>query len=293
VEEAGNGRSRALAGIGREPLSAPVPERSPERMPGRGETLAQARREPTSSPEAEPLEPKPLEPKPLEPKPLEPKPLEAEPLEAKREPEPADPLEDRWMLPPEARPRGRPRASRSTDAAAKPSPRAAREAAPIKPTLPDAGPVLAGIRQARDRDVVVRMALEGALGVCRSAVFFALRRGVLKGWDALGAGVTQDSARNLWIPTSTPSLFQRVVESGAGYFGPYGTAIADGLFRAAVGSRGGDLALLPVKVAGKVVGLLACDDVRGGPPAQQRLELLAHAVDDAFARIIVEQKHGT
>jgi len=123
-------------------------------------------------------------------------------------------------------------------------------------------------------------------------VFFAPPKGLLKGGDGTGSGGTQDSARNLWIPTSTASLFQRVVSTGVGYFGPYGPAIADGLFRAAVGSRGGDLALLPVKVSGKVVGLLAADDVRGGPTGQQRLELVVAAVDEAFARIIVQQKHG-
>jgi hypothetical protein len=203
--------------------------------------------------------------------------------------EPHPTADERWDVPPS--PPRRP-AAPSAARANKLGSRAARELVSVKAPLGDVRGVLASIRQASDRDEVVRLGLDGALSVSRSAVFFALRKGLLKGWDGIGSGVTQDSARNLWIPTSTASLFQRVVESGVGYFGPYGNAIADGLFRAAVGSRGGDLALLPVKVSGKVVGMLACDDVRAGPQGQQRLELLATAIEEAFGRIIVKQKQG-
>lgn len=204
--------------------------------------------------------------------------------------EPRPTPDERWDVPPATPVRAAAApAARNTN---KLSSRAARELVSVKAPLGDVRGVLASIRQANDRDDVVRLGLDGALSVSRSAVFFALRKGLLKGWDGIGSGVTQDSARNLWIPTSTASLFQRVVESGVGYFGPYGNAIADGLFRAAVGSRGGDLALLPIKVSGKVVGLLACDDVRAGPQGQQRLELLATAIEEAFGRIIVKQKQG-
>lgn len=201
--------------------------------------------------------------------------------------DPATMPEGSWQTPPES--------SRRPDSGTmttRLSPRAARALAPLEPSLADVGETLARIRQATDRDDVVRAALEGALPFARSAVFFALRKGLLKGWDGVGAGVSRDSARNLWIPTSTASLFQRVVHSGMAHFGPHGDAIADGLFRAAVGSRGGDLALLPVRVNGRVVALLAADDVRGGPRGHKLLETIVHAVDEAFARLLLAQKRG-
>ena len=225
-------------------------------------------------------------PRPSGPAPL-PKAVEVPP--AASLPEPTPTADESWSVPPAA-PTKKPRSSATS--ANKVTARATRDLVPMKAPLGDIRGVIVSIRQASDRDEVVRLALDGALSVSRSAVFFALRKGLLKGWDGIGSGVTEDSARNLWIPTSTASLFQRVVESGVGYFGPYGAAIADGLFRAAVGSRGGDLALLPVKVSGKVVGLLACDDVRAGPQGHQRLELLATAIEEAFSRIIVKQKQG-
>ncbi|MBN8610786.1 MAG: hypothetical protein J0L92_09395 [Deltaproteobacteria bacterium] len=225
-------------------------------------------------------------PRPSGPAPL---PKAVEPPPAVSVPEPTPTADESWSVPPAA-PTKKPRSSATS--ANKITARATRDLVPMKAPLGDIRGVIVSIRQATDRDEVVRLALDGALSVSRSAVFFALRKGLLKGWDGIGSGVTEDSARNLWIPTSTASLFQKVVESSVGYFGPYGAAIADGLFRAAVGSRGGDLALLPVKVSGKVVGLLACDDVRAGPQGHQRLELLATAIEEAFSRIIVKQKQG-
>ena len=125
-----------------------------------------------------------------------------------------------------------------------------------------------------------------SISVARSAVFFALRKGVLKGWDGAGPGIRRDSVRNLWIPTSSPSTFKKVLDTKLGSVGPYGTAIADGLFKAAVGSRGGDVMAQPIVVSGKVVGMLVVDDLRPGPLGSHRVELLVQTVVEAFVRII-------
>jgi hypothetical protein len=92
--------------------------------------------------------------------------------------------------------------------------------------------------------------------------------------------------RNLWIPAGSASMFKRVLDEGVAYVGPYGAGIADGLFKAAVGSRGGDVMVQPVLLEQKVVGLLCVDDVRPGPLARGRVESLANAVGEAFRRVI-------
>jgi hypothetical protein len=196
--------------------------------------------------------------------------------------------EERWDLPsqpavatraPSVRPAAR-------EAANKLGARAAADLPTLKAAPGEIGTVLAAIRGAEDRDQVVKLACEGATSVCRTAVFFALRKGVLKGWDGNGPGIRRDSVRNLWIPTSSPSTFKKVLDTRQGHIGPYGTSIADGLFRAAVGSRGGDLMIQPVLVGGKAVGFLCADDLRPGPIGAHRVEVLAQAVADAFVRII-------
>lgn len=201
--------------------------------------------------------------------------------------EPPLPADERWDLPSTPAIVAPPR---SREAANKLSPRATADLPTIKAAAGDIGAVLAAMRGATDRDEVVRLACEGATSVARTAVFFALRKGVLKGWDGAGPGVRRDSVRNLWIPTSSASTFKKVLDTKTGVVGPYGTSVADGLFRAAVGSRGGDFMVQPVVVAGKIVGMLCVDDLRPGPLGAHRIEVLTQTVGDAFLRIISAAK---
>jgi len=161
---------------------------------------------------------------------------------------------------------------------------------PRAPKPPDVGKTLSRIRNSRERDEVVELACEGALTVARAAVLLALRKSVLKGWGGAGNGVSLDAVRNLWIPTSSPSMFREVVAKKESYHGPPGAAAADGLFRAALGSRGGAVSIHPVLVSTKLVAVLAADDVRFGDEGRERIETLAQAVSEAFERIIVESK---
>ena len=206
-----------------------------------------------------------------------PKPKSVAPLQA----------EERWDLPstPPA-----PIASLAKEPANKLSSRGSVDLPTVKASPGDIGTILSSMRGASDRDEVVRLACEGATSVARAAVFFALRKGVLKGWDGAGPGVRRDSVRNLWIPTSSASTFKKVLETKAGIVGPYGTTVADGLFRAAVGSRGGDFMVQPVSVAGKIVGMLCVDDLRPGPLGAHRVEVLAQAIGDGFVRVISAAK---
>lgn len=156
-------------------------------------------------------------------------------------------------------------------------------------TLPEIGATLANLRASRDRDAIVRLACEAASSVARTTVFLALRKGVLRGWEGTGS-VSPDALRNLWIPASSPSVFQRVIEAGEPHRGPHGTTAADKLFRAATGSRGSVLVVEPIRVGDRVVAVLCADDPRFGPAGIERLEALAHAVGAALERVIVEAK---
>lgn len=155
---------------------------------------------------------------------------------------------------------------------------------------PELGAILAAMRAARDRDRVVTLACEGALTVARAAVFLALRKNVLRGWAGLGPGVASDAIRNLWLPATSPSMFKAVVQTGTPHEGAYGSSAADHLYRAATGSRGGRISIQPVLVGGRVVAVLAADDVTFGPIGYERIGVLAHAAGQAFKRLIVESK---
>jgi len=202
---------------------------------------------------------------------------------------------DRWStLPAEtARPRTDP--APLLTPSSKPPPATRRRFAPVSGappagSLPDVGPVLAAIRGAASRDEAVRLACEGALPACRSVVFLALKRDVLQGRDAVGGGVSREAIYNLWIPVTSASVFREAITSGTAHFGAYGTTAADGIYKAAIGSIGGDALVQPVVVAGKPVAVLCGDDLRYGSRGRQRVEALALALGDAFERLIVSKK---
>ena len=177
---------------------------------------------------------------------------------------------------------------------AQPPPRKAtlRNVAPPATPPPEIGAVLAGVRRSSNRDEIVRLACEGALTVSRSAVFLALRRGVLRGWEARGSGVSPDAIRNLWIPATSPSMFRAVVDAREPHRGAYGSSAADNLYRAATGSRGGQIEIHPVCVAGRTVAVLCADDVQHGAAGSERIELLAHVVGLALKRLVSQKKGG-
>ncbi|MCC6877901.1 MAG: GAF domain-containing protein [Sandaracinaceae bacterium] len=158
--------------------------------------------------------------------------------------------------------------------------------------LPPIGEQISAIRRSHDRDEVAQLACRAATTVARCAVLLALRKDVLRGWDGWGGSLSKDGVRNLWIPTKSPSLFREALSSKstrrAG--GGHSTA-ADALFRAAVSSRGGELVLCPIVAGGRVVAVLAADDVSFGDAGVERLETLARAVGEAFERIIVDTKN--
>jgi hypothetical protein len=154
----------------------------------------------------------------------------------------------------------------------------------------DIGDKLAAMRATQDRDDVMRLACEAAATVGRVAVFLALRKGILTGRDAVGSSLSPRAARNLWIPTGSPSVFRDVIETREPYFGPYGAHAADTVFKAACGNRGGKLLVQPVTLGGRVAALLCVDGVADGAAARERLEELGRAVGEAFRRIILSTK---
>lgn len=146
------------------------------------------------------------------------------------------------------------------------------------------GPLLAAIRDARTRDEVMVATAQAARRFARSAVVLTLRRGVLRGAEARGEGVSTDAIRNLWIPATSPSMFRMVVDAKDIYRGPFGGSAADHLYRAAIGSRGGNVEIHPVDVQGTVVAVLCADDPTPDPTVS--LGVIAHAMGEALARMV-------
>ena len=102
--------------------------------------------------------------------------------------------------------------------------------------------------------------------------------------------MTSAAIRSLWVPASNPSMLNEVLHTGKVFRGAYGDMAADHLFRAAFGSHGRDVAICPVHVGTRMVGVLCVNDP---PTATDALERVADALGQAFQRLIVAQKSGS
>jgi len=148
---------------------------------------------------------------------------------------------------------------------------------------------LAELARATSRDEVVRIACRACLVAARGAAFLALRKGVFRGWDGAGEDVTSAGIRSLWVPASNPSILNEVLHNGRPFQGPYGQTAADHLFRAAFGSQGREVVIVPVMIGSRLVGVLCANDPSGDTTAVERV---AEAVGQAFERLIVSRKSG-
>jgi len=146
---------------------------------------------------------------------------------------------------------------------------------------------LAPLSLANTRDDAVRIACRACLCFARGGAFLALRKGVFRGWDGIGQDVTRAGIRSLWVPASNPSILNEVLHSGAAFQGAYGETAADHLFRAAMGSRGRSVAVAPVLIGNRMVGVLCADDAVGGT---RHIERVGLALADAFERLIISRK---
>ena len=148
---------------------------------------------------------------------------------------------------------------------------------------------LAVLGRAQSRDEAVERACEACAALSRGAAFLALRKGVFRGWAGAGEEVTTAAIRSLWVPASNPSTLNEVLHSGKPFRGAYGQTAADHLFRAAFGAQGHDVAIVPVLVGTRMVGVLCANDPRG---ETEDLERVATALGAAFERLIVARKTG-
>ncbi|MFW2386881.1 MAG: hypothetical protein ACN4G0_00985 [Polyangiales bacterium] len=138
------------------------------------------------------------------------------------------------------------------------------------------------------RDEVVHVACQACLAAARGAAFLALRQGVFRGWDGAGEDVTSAGIRSLWVPASNPSILNEVLHSGRVFSGAYGQTAADHLFRAALGSQGRHVIVVPVLVGVRMVGVLCANDPLSADTSA--VERIAEAMGTAFERLIVSRK---
>ncbi|MDP3279418.1 MAG: hypothetical protein Q8Q09_29780 [Deltaproteobacteria bacterium] len=164
-----------------------------------------------------------------------------------------------------------------------------------RPRLPeislDALQPLGALRAAEDRDEIARIATEALLVVADRAAMFVVKKGVIQGWEGVNnaasvASISRESLRNLWIPSTSLSVFRQATELGGVFIGAPSGSSADMILAAALGGRVQRVAVAPIEVRGRVVAFLYIDQFSDEHQAEKRIWEILASVAEAFERLL-------
>jgi hypothetical protein len=158
--------------------------------------------------------------------------------------------------------------------------------APRRLRAPDLGPVLDALDHADSRDELIRVALRGMRLLARRLAIFAVKRDGFYGWACNVELGDVEALRRIRVPSDQPSVLATAAATAV-YLGPIpATPPHEGLLR--VMERASlDVAAVAVRVAGRPVLVLVCDELDDTMLGTRFLVDLGRAVGEALARLIV------
>ena len=155
------------------------------------------------------------------------------------------------------------------------------------PQMPaaDIGGVLAALRGAASRDEVLDLVLTGARIVALKIALFVVKRGGYLGWACTPEFAERSSLQAILVPLESASVFDEAVREGL-YLGPIRHDEIHASLLHVMKGASRDVAVVPIRVSGKTAVVLLADELGDTMIATRRLEELAHAAGEAFARIV-------
>jgi hypothetical protein len=147
------------------------------------------------------------------------------------------------------------------------------------------GGVLAAIRNATSRDEILELVLTGARMVALRAALFVVKKGGYQGWSATAELADRKAFQSLLVPLDAGSVFDRAIHEEL-YLGPIRSDPVHAPLLRVLKSPSRDVAVVPVRVSGKTAVIILADDLGDTMIGTRRLEELARAAGEAFARIV-------
>ena len=151
--------------------------------------------------------------------------------------------------------------------------------------LSDIGGILAALRAAGSRDEVLELVLTGARMVAHRVGIFVVKRGGYLGWACTAEFGERTSLQAILIPLESPSIFDEAVRDGI-YLGPLRHDETHAALLHVMRGASRDVAAVPIRVSGKTAVVILADELGDTMLATRRLEELARAAGEAFARIV-------
>ena len=147
------------------------------------------------------------------------------------------------------------------------------------------GGILAALRAAGSRDEVLELVLTGARMVAHKVAIFVVKRGGYVGWACTAEFGDRSELQAVLIPIEGASVFDEAVRDGL-YLGPLRHDEVHGALLHVMRGASRDVAAVPIRVSGKTAVVVLADELGDTMLATRRLEELARAAGEAFARIV-------
>jgi hypothetical protein len=156
---------------------------------------------------------------------------------------------------------------------------------PKRVRAPDAAPVLEALRKTTSRDEVIRLAMRGMRLVARRLAVFVVKRDAFSGWACNADFGDEEALRTIVIAADTPSVLATATAT-AMYLGPIPPTAAHERLLRVMERSSPDVAAVAVRVAGRAVLVLLCDDLNDTMVSTRYLTELAKTVGEALTRLL-------
>lgn len=153
----------------------------------------------------------------------------------------------------------------------------------------DIGGILAALRAAGSRDEVLELVLTGARIVALRVALFVVKRGGYLGWACTPEFAERAALQSILVPLESASVLDEAVREGL-YLGPIRHDDVHASLLHVMRGASRDVAVVPIRVAGKTAVVLVADELGDTMLATRRLEELAHAAGEAFGRIVLMRR---
>lgn len=147
------------------------------------------------------------------------------------------------------------------------------------------GGILAALRNAGSRDEVLELVLTGARMVALKVALFVVKKGGYHGWVGTPEFAERSQLQSILIPLSAASIFDRAVREDL-YLGPIRYDEIHAPLLRIMRNPSRDVAVVPIRVSGKTAVIIVADELGDTMSGTRRLEELAKAAGQAFARIV-------
>jgi hypothetical protein len=145
--------------------------------------------------------------------------------------------------------------------------------------------IVAALKQAGSRDEVLELVLTGSRLVATKVALFVVKKGGYLGWMCTPELADRSALQSVLVPLEDNSVFDRAIREDV-YLGPIRYDDIHAPLLRILRNPTRDVAVVPIRVSGRTAVIIMADELGDTMIGTRRLEELARAAGESFARIV-------